>query len=612
MAELELERSPAVVPHTELTAGRDVTHLLSHINQNFRQSKADQIFRLLRDQDKIQKKVENVDDEQLLKEYDLIVEETVVNDSDTLTESSSISEIDCDIVADTGGGGVGDGMNGHSEETARVASSRGYRGSRSRTSMGFHADGRPTVNENAFTSQIDTRDITVRPKSSYVRRSAVRRHIEAEASGQTPGPEEDSAPPQRPSKSARPKSRLGRASLQRERKIVMIEADSVVDAPPAPVQEAAVNVNTYDRFASVRQPKRESKRGAKTFCDSGFQREPTVDNMSVDSSNNSVEMKEEVTEVQPLVQPPFSNDVNVVSSPLAREPTVQRISSFNTGAMPRGSPAPAVRNTPVQQTPTHPHKRAHVSSRVDPHYHHMQPHVDQSYVRSETMVSSHGMRGYERYERQERTERGERHERNERIDKTSLPQKQSNSNSVYHSRPKMSEPPSARVLDRDMRPSTRSRRLQRRYMPQTQHHPPNVRPTSESVILARQKTEKSLLKQKTENRPHSEKIVVNSNKMLSVSENPTQGPQTYLTSKSGVTQASHVQTGGFRGYDPSRNPKPNVQSRDIPSDLTLPRQRAMNPNKGPLALMKLPPLEASLAAKKKERGLTLAQRETCV
>ncbi|XP_052766436.1 uncharacterized protein LOC128207524 [Mya arenaria] len=628
MAELDLERPPAV-SHSELTAGRDVTHLLSHINQNFRQSKADQILRLLRDQDKLQDKlqdVRDVDDDQLIKEYELIREERVVNDSDTLTDSSSISEIECtDIKEDTNEDNNIDTqtMNGNTGNAERARDIRGYKASRSRTSMGFYNDGQPQqVNEHAFTTQMDTRDLSVRPKSSYVRRNQFRKHFEADVDGGEDEGGEAPPPPVRASKSARPKSRLGRASVQRsERKIAMVEAEIVTATTPVEPQTAgrddqtrganiASTSNMYDRFASVRQAKRESKRGTKAFCDSSVvpQREHTVENMSVDSSggHSGDARMDEVTEIQSMVQPLVSvtNNTASVTSTLVREPSIHKVSSFNTSTVPRGSPVQVTRTSPVQQPPSHPQKRPHVASRPEhqlPNRHPPQ-NVDPNFVRSETMVHTPGVRP-------ERQERYERHER------TQVPLRHSNSNLGYHGRPKNPEPITSRPIERtDMRPSTRTRRLQRRYMQQSQGHGTNVRPTSESVILARQKTEKNLLKQKSENRPHSEKIV-NSNKMLSVSENPTQGPQTYVTSKSGVTQASHVQTGGFRGYDPSRNLKNSVQSRDLPSDLTLPRQRpnmVMGSGKAPLTLMKLPPLEASLAAKKKERGLTLAQRETCV
>lgn len=336
-----------------------------------------------------------------------------------------------------------------------------------------------------------------------------------------------------------------------------------------------------------------------------------------------MDVLEEMTEVHPLVpasvshqRPVASNDESVVHINSQRDPPESVVHRLSPAPAPHISPTttqhPSAQHQPqyhrqmdyqqYQQQPLSQHqqqfKRAAVGNRPErqesfvgyPQSHVADPH----FVRSDTVVSTATLRS-------------------ERPEKSQVHLKHSSSNAGSHGRPRNPEPVSSRPIERpDIRPSTRSRRLQRRFMPQSQPHTSNVRPTSESVILARQKTEKNLIKQKSDNRPQSEKIPMNSNKMLSVAENPTQGPQTYITSKAGVTQASHVQA-GFRGYDPGSRMKSSMQTRNIPGDLTLPRQgHGVASRKGPVTLMKLPPLEASLAAKKKERGLTLAQRETCV
>lgn len=597
MAELGLERHPAAVSHSELTTGHDVTHLLSQINQSFKQSKADQILRLLQDQDRHQDKSD--DDVELLQEYEKIREEKVVCDSDTLTDSSSISDI---VETET----VQNEMNGHVTNTVNDGGGdvTGYRSHRSRTSMGFHGGGDNEENDNV---NFDTRDISIRPKSSYVRR----RPKPCFETDSTFVNDNENVEPQkqRPSKSARPKSRLGRASVQRtERKIVMIEADSVNAEPTAPVKDeivrgAVTNSDTFrDRNSITRQGRRISTRGAKTFCDN-VDAPQSFDNECIDSSN-IMDTRDGVTEIQPLVPAQVTsqsreNDVTI-SGPVR---SYTHVSSFNQHSVPRSSN----HQQPPQQQQFTPHRRTIVQARSEPQPSYQQqqqqyqPPADAPFARSDTLNSNATLRSSER-----------------RDNAPGYPLKRTNSNLGGY-RPKNPETVASKPVERpDMRPSTRSRRLQRRYMPQAPPHMSNVRPTSESVILARQKTEKNLIKKQMDARPHSEKIIVNTqNKnILSVAENPTQGPQTYVTSKGGVTQASHVQSSGFRGYDPGNRLKSGAQPRDLHgTDLTLPRGQnnmVMGSRKTIAAMMKLPPLEASLAAKKKERGLTLAQRETCV
>ncbi|XP_045170200.1 uncharacterized protein LOC123532707 isoform X2 [Mercenaria mercenaria] len=607
MAELGLERHHAV-SHSELTSGHDVTQLLSQINQNFKQSKADQILRLLRDQDKLtDNTTESVaDDTELLREYDQIKEEKVICDSDTLTDSSSDSgdslntvNIQDTEVINSRHNAIQNFTNMQENKTDENEGReiRGFRRHRARTSFGFHNDMNDGINDENVTSNFDTRDLSIRPKSSYVRRHQFKKRDETDR-GDVQGDNGVVEPqPQRPSKSARPKSRLGRASVPKsERKIVMMEADVATEPENIPptkeeLTRGGANNLMYDRFASTRQPKRESKR-AKAFCDSNFiPQQQTVETNSVDSSAISMDTREDVTEV--LTIAPNSNVNNTRGS---------HMSSFTNNQVPRNSPV-QTHVQHVQKRPSNSHTRQE-QSHNNSHYQTVTVPGEPHLMRTDTMTSN-GTGTV-------------RSERPDNISPTSqIPLKRNNSNLAY-ARPKNPEPVTSRPIERpDIRPSTRTRRLHRRYMAPTQSHMSQVRPTSESVILARQKTEKNLMKKQAENRPHSEKIIVNSqNKNIDLNLNPTQGPQTYVTSKSGVAQASHVQEGGFRGYDPSSRLKSSAQARDFPSDLTLPRRGQNNVVMGgrqPLAaLMKLPPLEASLAAKKKERGLTLAARETCV
>ncbi|KAL4237658.1 hypothetical protein ACF0H5_002372 [Mactra antiquata] len=625
MAELSIERQQAV-SHSELTGGHEVEHLLSQINQNIRQSKADQILRLLQDHDQINDKVETIEDSSndLLEEYDLIREEKVICDSDTLTDSSSETDKSDTTVNNIEATETITNRQGYSQDIPNNQSAinmnnsrmnvksgreslRGYRRHRARTSVGFHND-MDTEEADPFTrdTNFDTRDLSIRPKSSYVRRNQYRKKDDVDKSTDRASADEFTDTSQlRATRSARPKSRLGRGSVPRsERKIVMMEAEVTPNERSVTEKEDIINPNgninnMYDRFSSVRQPKRESKR-AKAFCDSVVAtQQQTMENMSVDSYGTTQDVRDEVTEVQTI-----SNNVRNTHT-----------STFKVTAPPRNSPVQmqnptiqmshkrhAVTNTQVR----HEQINSHVRSEAGPGPFHPQQHVtsDPHLIRSDSTVSNNTMRS----------------ERPTNVTHTAqVPLKRNNSNiNAQGGRPRNPEPVTSRPIERpDMRPNTRARRLHRRYMAPTQSHMSSVRPTSESVILARQKTEKNLMKKQAENRPHSEKIMINSqNKSIDIGLNPTQGPQTYVTTKGGVTQASHVQAGGFRGYDPSSRQRSSKQSRDIQGDLTLPRggqnNMLMGGRKPLAALMKLPPLEASLAAKKKERGLALAARETCV
>lgn len=567
------------ISHSELTTGHDVEDLLSQISNNFKQSKADQILRLLKDQDRLTKKLEECDwdDESILKD---IKEDKGGNDSDTLTDDS-VDESDKQT----------------EEEKVNVHRHRGWR---CKTAIGFVSERRSAgldlSDDRSMDGDIEGDTRFNRPKSSYVRRRPYRRKddISVDSGGVANGDEFEPLP-QRPTRSARPKSRLGRSSVpeaeRSRRKIALTEANINI---PGPVisnnnnEEVNAGANMYERFASTK--KEVPKLKMKGFCDDITQessRKETVENMTV--GNNSVEM-DEVREIQPeFIQnsravPQLRLTVQHQRT-IAPTPVHSPTDNFHSRSphshhhvktehiQNRNTPSPRTEKK-VSHSPVRPDMKVHTQVRADSNLSHV-------HLRSDSNLSQ-----------------GPPHKRQEHTDSY---------------RPKNPEPVASRPISR---PNAR-RRLQRRYMPQTSTPLSSVRPTSESVILARQKTEKNLLKARQEdNRPKSEKIFQTSSKaMLSVSSNPAQGPQTMVTSNAGITQASHVPTTGFRGYDPGNRLKSgNLGRKDIPADLTLPRQSGGNVVLGarkPLALMKLPPLEATLA-KKKEASLQIAARETCV
>lgn len=589
MSEVGLERHLAPA-HTELTAGHDVTQLLSQINTNFKKSKADQILRLLKDQDKLN---DDIDEDVLEQEYNQIKEEKVTHDSDTLTDSSSESETVLNDIAE-------DEVESTNQVT--LASNRMYR---AKTAVGFYRNmpGDQGTDKVTMEEDFDTRDISVRPKSSYVRRRYRRKEENGNDSEAMTTDDIVDTTQIRPSRSARPPSRHGRASLQRkERKIEMVETEVVETAPVEQVvrretsNTGAGGANPFhDRFHSSRRPTRESKR-QKAFCDSSGYAQQT-EPMCGDPPNNSMEVNEVEVEHQEHIRSSrvISNHANVSQTHVNVVPRNQHIKT---------DLGHTYNQIPIEQH-QHYSNNAQVrneqapnpnSVRHDPRTTHSMVHQE---IRQEQSADRHEMQASVM--------------RHDHVGSKSSRFRRGDSNTSIN-RPRNPEPITSRPMDRsDVRPNTQRRRLQRRYMAQTHNPMSNVRPTSESVILARQKTEKNLLKKQAETRPQSEKIILNStNKnILSVNENPAQGPQTHLYTKDGVAQSAHVQD--YRKYDPASRLKNSNRSRDIPADLTLPRPGPNNIMLGgrkPLALMKLPPLEAALAAKKK--GLALAARETCV
>lgn len=546
MAEVGFVRHPALQTHSELTPGYDVTYLLSQLSRNYQQSKADQILRLLKDQDKVTNY--NPSDKELVEEYNEIREETVTCDGDTLTDSSS-EESEVDVKERDSQPERQGEMN--SRDMNEQAGMRGYSGSRSRTSLGFRVS-----NVNAYNrgSNFDTRDLSLRPKSSYVRRNQNKQVAEIETLSANNESDAFNVPPtQRFVKSARPKSRLGRASVQRSEKNTAVIETEVTVHENVPLTKETLNnnaVNAYIRHASARQARleRESKR-AKQFWDSNAAviSEQTAADMSLDSSSNSMDTTDE-------------NHVNSVHSLRANAKLVNNLRSPQASSFDNNI---ASRNSPIQTEPQQP------SVLQIPKSLHDNP------IKLEITINNE----YANIENVQQlvrtgTAKSNRTLQSERSDSAHLQMSKNNYNVV---RPQNIESASSRYIDRPC-PSSRHRRLQRRCVQQSQHlNTAGVRSMSASVLVARQKTDKNLCKKKNENRPYSETTKVNSNKsILSVTESPAQGPQTVVTSSGRVTQAGHIHTGGFRGYDPASRLKLSVQSRDISKDRTLPQSMHQN------------------------------------
>lgn len=564
--------------HSELTTGHDVEDLLSQINGSFKQSKADQILRLLKDQDRLTKKLDECDwdDESVLKD---IKEDKAAHDSDTLTDDS-----------------IDESEKQTDDEKVNVNRDKIWR---AKTSMGFYAERRSVGldldKDRDMDGNFEGDTRFNRPKSSYVRRRPYRRKDDMSAEdGASINDNEFETPPQRPTRSARPKSRLGRASVpeaeRSRRKIALTEANIIMPDEKVTSSKDEVNVgaNLYETMANTKSNVPRMK--MKGFCDDITQMSSpheTAENLR--TGTNLMDTRDVVQEFQPdmghAIKTMPHHRINVQHQRnVAPTPIHSPMDTFHSHS-PHSShhiktEHIQTRNTPSPRTEKKP-SNSHVKSDVNAPY---------TQVRTESNLSHAHVRSDSNLNQ--------------------APPYQREVQSDCYSRPKNPEPISSRPISR---PNAR-RRFQRRYMPQTAAPMSGVRPTSESVILARQKTEKNLLKAKQEdNRPKSEKIFQTTSKtMLSVSSNPAQGPQTSVMSKAGIAQASHVPASGFRGYEPSNRLKSgSLNRKDLPADLTLPRQGPVLGARKPLTLMKLPPLEAALA-QKKEASLQIAARETCV
>lgn len=210
--------------------------VLSRINLSFHESKADQILRLVKDQEELNKK---------FSERALHRQDDNCADGDNSLSDSSFKETE--------------------KRLSQRLSVHKQKGGRSKTSMGFHNDKNIINNSSSDEEEskmadeermINTR--INRPKSSYVRR----RHLPADD-------EDDShvdSTAQRRCRSTRPTSRLGKRDVEgtyrecpsrhegENRKMVLTETSFNVQAPPATPTNEIVDPVGYDRYAHIKTP----------------------------------------------------------------------------------------------------------------------------------------------------------------------------------------------------------------------------------------------------------------------------------------------------------------------------------------------------------------------
>lgn len=207
--------------------------ILSRLNFNFEESKAEQILRLVRDQEELNK---------IFKERTINVEENISDSDDTLSDNS---------------------VKRTEQRLTQRLSIHKQKGGRSCTSMGFYNDKKITYSsdENLNMTE-DERMINTRinrPKSSYVRR----RHAPTEDVDVTA---ETDVP--RRCRSTRPLSRIGvREFDPREQyqecvgkrggdyqKSVLKETSFNVQAPTTSPSNEIVDPTGYDRYAHTKTP----------------------------------------------------------------------------------------------------------------------------------------------------------------------------------------------------------------------------------------------------------------------------------------------------------------------------------------------------------------------
>lgn len=210
--------------------------VLSRINLSFHESKADQIFRLVQDQEELNKK---------FTERALHLQDDHCAEGDNSLSDSSFKETE--------------------KRLSQRLSVHKQKGGRSKTSMGFH-NGKNIINNSSSDEEetkmadeermINTR--INRPKSSYVRR----RHLPADDEDESPV---DSTA-QRRCRSTRPTSRLGKRDVEgsyrecpsrhegENRKMVLTETSFNVQAPPATPTNDIIDPIGYDRYAHIKTP----------------------------------------------------------------------------------------------------------------------------------------------------------------------------------------------------------------------------------------------------------------------------------------------------------------------------------------------------------------------
>lgn len=279
--------------HTQLSQSEDdnaikpppqknskVDEFLCRINDTYCQSKADQILRLLRDQEDLNFR---------FNDCDLHSEDS--NDSDCLSDSS-VKETEQRLVA-------------------RLALHK-QRGARSKTSMGFYND---TERIDKFNYSSDEDDIVMeerpntrinRPKSSYVRR---RTNTHEDSTDENFEDDFIESSVQRRCRSTRPHSRLGNRG-EIHRSSVLQENPCNIHAPPASPQGDLIDETNYDKYAHTRTSgnfaggMQRPKSRIKGFCDTkqtnemiphALERQKTVHDITTAHTYSSDEAKDEFT-----------------------------------------------------------------------------------------------------------------------------------------------------------------------------------------------------------------------------------------------------------------------------------------------------------------------------
>ncbi|XP_033733937.1 uncharacterized protein LOC117323048 [Pecten maximus] len=240
--------------------------VLSRINESFHESKANQIFRLLQDQEKLSKVFtpKPVRGKPAHKEED--------DDSDDSLSEDSLKETEKRL-------------------SVRLSLHR-QKGGRSKSSMGFYHNGDDisSDDDNEKTNEMAEQERQIntrinRPKSSYVRRSTM---------CQSFGDSDDESRPQ-----VRPKSRCGvRSGDPRSRRMVLKET-SYNHQQETPTRESldadlgkdsADGTRNYDKYANTRYApttglirQRSRIRG---FCDTSMATDMSVSSSNTDSANN--------------------------------------------------------------------------------------------------------------------------------------------------------------------------------------------------------------------------------------------------------------------------------------------------------------------------------------
>lgn len=258
--------------------------ILKRINETFHQSKADQILRLLTDQDILNNRFKKC-------ALDISVKEDNRSDTDSLSEAS-VKETETRL--------------------AQRLELHKQQGGRSKTSLGFYNDvdkfssdeednknnynnNNNNNNNNETMADEDRQVINTRinrPKSSYVRRRTHAYDSDDSLDLDT----EFNVKPERRAMSGRPKSRLGNRDRERDR-MILRETDLNTynpPPPPSPVRQETqeiVDMANYEKYASTRQPIRRpptyqrQRSNVRAFCDNP---ENSIDSSTTVSGSTAV------------------------------------------------------------------------------------------------------------------------------------------------------------------------------------------------------------------------------------------------------------------------------------------------------------------------------------